>query len=448
MKKYGFPEGFVWGVSTAAAQIEGGAYDDGRGPSIWDVYTHRPELKLDTPDVACDSYHRWPEDIELMRKLGIKSYRFSFSWSRILPEGTGEVNEAGIAYYKTLIAGLKKAGIKPCATIYHWDLPHALQTMGGFGNREFIDWYREYARVLFDNFGSDVDMWITFNEPIAVYVGYALGFFAPGLKNEKYARQCLHNLLVAHGESVRLFRTYRFENSKIGITVDIWHHYPDRPESEDDRALAEFNNETQGYGMFLHPLFLGGYSELHERYMRAKGIYPKVEPGDFEAMHEPIDFYGLNFYNGIYDRSESPFELNGSHGGNFQTSVRSGWHYDALFDVLELLKSKYKLTIPVYITENGMGSTDERPDEDGVVHDTGRIEYLENILTRLSRAIEGGADIRGYFLWSLLDNFEWTAGYGVRYGICRMDYDTLERTPKDSAWWYAQVIKDNAVTER
>lgn len=261
-----FPENFIWGTATAAAQVEGAAYEDGRGMSIWDAFTHRPDLELDTPDVACDHYHRWREDVELMRKLGLKCYRFSFSWSRILPEGIGEVNKVGIDFYKNLIVALREAGIKPCATIYHWDLPNALQLMGGFGNRKFIAWYLEYAKVLFENFGDDVDFWITFNEPISVYVGHALGFFAPGLKNEKYTRQCLHNLLVAHGEAVRFFRSYNFKSAKIGITVDMWHHYPDRPESADDNALAELNNETQGYGMFLNPIFLGGYSTLQEIY--------------------------------------------------------------------------------------------------------------------------------------------------------------------------------------
>ncbi len=444
MKTASFPQGFLWGTATAAAQVEGAAKEDGRGASIWDVFTHR--YGLDTPDVACDAYHRWPEDVELMKSLGIQAYRFSFSWSRILPEGTDRVNEAGIAYYKSLLAALKKAGIRACATIYHWDLPQDLQNMGGFGNRAFEDWYLEYARVLFDNFGDDVDMWITFNEPIAVYVGHALGFFAPGLRNEKYARQCLHHLLVAHGEAVKLFRSYGFANARIGITVDVWHHYPDRPDNPDDCLLARLQNETQGYGMFLTPLFLGGYSELHQRYMREKGIYPQILPGDFETIRQPLDFYGLNFYNAIYDRADCKVELTGDQGGNFQKSAREGWDYDALFDVLDILKNKFQLQIPIYITENGMPGAMETPDENGIVHDLDRIEYLENILTRLARAIEAGANVRGYFLWSLLDNFEWSAGYTCRYGICRTDYETLARTPKDSARWYANVIRDNAVT--
>lgn len=445
-KQYPFPDGFLWGTATAAAQVEGAAYEDGRGPSIWDVFTHRPELHLDTPDIACDAYHRWPEDVALMKSLGIQAYRFSFSWSRILPEGIGKVNASAIAYYRSLIQALKQAGIKACATIYHWDLPHALQTMGGFGNREFIHWYLEYAKVLWDNFGDDVDMWITFNEPIAIYVGHALGFFAPGLRNEEYARQCIHHLLVAHGEAVRLFRSYHFSKAQIGITVDIWHHYPDRPDNPEDVLLAELQNETQGYGMFLNPIFLGGYSKRTVEYLQKKDIYPEIKSGDFATIRQPLDFYGLNFYNAIYDRADQPVLLTGNHGGNFQTSVREGWDYDALFDVLNLLKDKYHLQIPIYITENGMPGSMETPDENGVVHDADRIDYLTNILQRLSQAIQGGADVRGYFLWSLLDNFEWSMGYQIRYGICRTDYETLTRTPKDSARWYSAVIRDNAVT--
>ena len=440
-----FPYDFVWGVATAAAQVEGAAFEDGRGLSIWDVFCHTPGANLDVPDVACDQYHRYREDIALMKELGVKAYRFSFSWSRILPDGTGKVNAAGIAYYQRLLDCLKESGIRPYATIYHWDLPYALQLKGGFGNREIVSWYKEYVRVLLENFGQDIDYWITFNEPIAVFAGYSLGFFAPGLKDEKYARQALHNLLVCHGEAVKLFREFALPNTKVGITVDIWHHYPLRPDDPRDIAQAQFHNETQGYGMFLNPIFLGKQSELLTRYLEANDMMPEILPGDFETISQPMDFYGLNFYNAIFEKAEQPLDISGKNGGNFQSSAATGQYYQALNDVLKMLREKYKLTIPVIITESGMGQDNEEPDENGVVHDAARIDYLRNILTHLHQAMENGADVRGYFLWSLLDNFEWTAGYGPRYGIVRTEYETLKRTIKDSGRWYSEVIRRNGL---
>jgi len=440
-----FPENFVWGVATAAAQVEGAALEDGRGMSIWDVFCSMPGTQFDKPNVACDQYHRYEEDIALMKQLGIQAYRFSFSWSRILPEGTGRVNEEGIAYYRRLLECMKRSGIKPYATIYHWDLPYALQLKGGFGNRKIVDWYLEYVKVLLDNFGSDIDWWITFNEPIAVYVGYGMGLFAPGLKDEKYMRQCLHNLLVCHGEAVKLFRSCHLPNAKIGITVDIWHHYPLRPEDPRDIAQAEYHNETQGYGMFLNPIFLGGYSSLLNRYLEANDLMPEILPGDFETISQPMDFYGLNFYNAIYEKADQILDISGKNGGNFQSSAATGQHYDALNDVLKMLKDKYRLSIPVVITENGLGLNDEVPDENGVVHDDVRIDYVKNILTHLHSAMEEGADVRGYFLWSILDNFEWTAGYSTRFGLVRVDYETQKRTVKDSGRWYSEVIRRNGI---
>ena len=442
--RYEFPKDFLWGVATAAAQVEGAVAEDGRGPSIWDAFCHLPGSTLDKPDIACDQYHRIEEDVAIMKELGIKSYRFSFSWSRILPEGTGKVNEAGIAFYKKLIRLLKENDIVPNATMYHWDLPYALQCKGGFGNRKIIDWFLEYARVLLDNFGSDVPIWATFNEPIAVYVGYAMGTFAPGLRDEEYARQSLHNLLVCHGRAVQLFRSYRFPASKIGIVVDVWHHYPARPGNEEDEKLARFYNEIDGYGMFLNPLFLGGWTEDMKAYLRQKNFHIETVEGDFETIREPIDFYGLNFYNGLFDCAEKEEEASGCEGGgNYQERKRPRYYYPALRDVLHMLIDKYHVDVPIYITENGTPSGREVPDENGVVHDDFRIEYVKNILKQLHLAMEDGIDVRGYFLWSLLDNFEWCAGYEPRFGIVRTDYETQKRTVKDSGRWYSRMIADN-----
>lgn len=439
--KYTFPKDFLWGVATAAAQVEGAVSEDGRGPSIWDAFTHLPGIGLDQPDIACDQYHRIEDDVALMKELGVKAYRFSFSWSRILPEGTGTVNPAGIAYYKKLIRLLKENDIVPNATMYHWDLPYALQCKGGFGNRKIVDWFLEYATVLLDHFGADVPIWATFNEPIAIYVGYYMGIFAPGLHDEEYARQSLHNLLVCHGKAVQKFRTYGFPDSKIGIVVDVWHHYPARPDNADDIAMAIHSNEIEGYGMFLNPLFLGGWTGEMQAYLKEKQFQIDVLPGDFDIIREPIDYYGLNFYNGLFDNAKEHAEAQSAeNGGNVQERRRPSYYYPALRDVLRMLVDKYHVNIPIYITENGIPSGQEEPDEKGIVHDDFRIEYLKNVLKQLSLAIAEGADVRGYFLWSLLDNFEWCAGYEPRYGIVRTNYDTLERTVKDSGRWYSQVI--------
>ena len=314
---YRFPENFVWGVATAAAQIEGAAFEDGRGPSIWDVFSRLPgKIKYGgVPDVCCDSYHNVERDVAKLRELGVKAYRLSFSWSRILPDGVGEVNPAGLDYYRRLLTALREAGIQVNATIYHWDLPYALQVKGGFGNREIVGWYLNYASILFDSFGDLVDYWVTFNEPIATYVGHAKGFFAPGLSDEKYARQCIHHLLLCHGEAVKLFREKHLPG-QIGVVVDVWKHYPARPDNPEDIASAMMNNEIEGYGMFLHPLFLGGYSEELTAYMEETGLTPAMEPGDMDTICQKLDFYGLNFYNGLYDNADE--QRKAAEGGNFQ----------------------------------------------------------------------------------------------------------------------------------
>jgi beta-glucosidase len=440
-----FPKDFLWGVATAAAQVEGAAFEDGRGLSIWDVFSRIPKAVVnnDTPDIACDQYHRYREDIALMKELGVKSYRFSFSWSRIIPDGKGAVNQAGIAYYKSLIASLRENGIVPNATAYHWDLPYALQIQGGFGNRKIVDWYTYYFSILLDNFGDDVDFWVTFNEPIAVYVGHALGFFAPGLKDEAYARQCIHNLLVCHGEAVKLFRQRHFKNARIGIVVDVWPHYPAREGNKKDEDLAALNNATAGSGMLLHPVFLGGYPDLFSEYTKHNKMYPEILDGDFDTIRQPLDFYGLNYYNGVFDKASDGEDIfDAKRGGNFQTSAIPGYHYECLYKVLHMLVEKYKLTIPIYVTENGFASNTEL-DRDAAIHDTERIEYIRNILIWLHKAVSEGIQVKGYYLWSLLDNFEWSAGYTMRYGIVRTDFDTQERIIKDSGRWYSELIRNN-----
>ncbi len=435
---YQFPENFVWGVATAAAQIEGAAFEDGRGPSIWDVFSRLPgKIKNGgVPDVCCDSYHNIERDVALLKELGVKAYRLSFSWSRILPDGVGEVNSAGIDYYKRLLTALKEAGIQVNATIYHWDLPYALQVKGGFGNREIIHWYLHYASILFDNFGDLVDYWVTFNEPIATYVGHAKGFFAPGLSDEKYARQCIHHLLLCHGEAVRLFRSRQLPG-QIGVVVDVWKHYPARPDNADDVVSAMLNNEIEGYGMFLHPLFLGGYSKVLTDYMEKNGFTPKTEPGDMDIICQKLDFYGLNFYNGLYDNAD--VQRKAAEGGNFQN--RPELHLEAVYDVLHMLVEDYKIDIPIYITENGVAQ-DDGADREAILNDDERIAYVSETLRHVRRAMDDGIDVRGYYLWSLMDNFEWSAGFAARFGLYYTDYERMELIPKKSACWYRDVIQN------
>ena len=446
--KYRFPENFLWGAATASAQVEGAAFEDGKGATIWDAFCRLPGTISDgnVMDVTCDQYHLYEKDIALMKQLGIQSYRFSFSWARILPEGTGRINEAGLDYYRRLIKCLKDNGIVPNATMYHWDLPYALQLKGGWGNRDIVKWFLEYANVLLDNFGKDVDIWVTFNEPIATYVGYGMGSFAPGLKDEKYARQALHNLMVCHGEAVKLFRSKNLANAKIGIVVDIWRHYAGREGNAEDLALVRQGNEIAGYGWFLHLLFKGGYSETLQNYMKEKDLFPYVQDGDYETIQEPIDFYGLNFYNGIVDNAEKMREMEQKRaaGGNYQS--RPEQHPEAIYDVLHMLKEDYGVRVPIYITENGYIQIDHGDKEkEYFLDDPERIEYIRDVLQWVSRAVEDGIDVRGYYVWSILDNFEWNAGFTMRFGICYTDFKTLERTPKKSAAWYSSVIRDNAV---
>lgn len=441
MMEYKFPNDFIFGVATAAQQIEGAAFEDGRGLSIWDVFSRIPgKIKNNgIPDICCDSYHNIERDVNMLKELGVDAYRMSFSWSRIIPDGIGEVNQAGINYYKKLFQALKEAGIKINASIYHWDLPYALSIKGGFGNRKIIDWYKNYVDVLFDNFGADVDFWATFNEPIATYVGYAKGFFAPGLTDEKYARQCIHNLLVCHGEAVKLFRKRNFVNSKIGIVVDVWKHLPSNPNSQEDIESAIYNNEIEGYGMFLHPLFLGGYSEIYNKYLNDNNMMPQVEPGDFDVIKQDLDYYGLNFYNGLYDDVEKTKNASKDEaaGGNYQD--RPELHLEVLSDVFKMLVDDYKINIPIYMTENGMPQDDGAGIENNLIDDD-RIEYTEEVLRLIHEAISQGINVKGYYHWSLMDNFEWSAGFAARYGLFYSDYENMKFIPKKSAKWYRDYI--------
>ncbi|MDC7286409.1 GH1 family beta-glucosidase [Blautia schinkii] len=446
MKQIRFKKDFLFGVATSAAQIEGGAFADGRSASIWDAFAKKPGVIGDgtTPEVSCDFYHNYKEDIALAKRLGIESFRFSFSWSRIFPEGCGKVNEKGLDFYKRVVEELLKNDMVPNATLYHWDLPQVLEEKGGWLNRDIVKWYGEYASVLFREFGDRIPLWATINEPIATYVGYAQGIFAPGHSSELMGRQANHHVLLAHGEGVRRFREENMKDGKIGIVVDVWKHHPLRPENEADCALAELENEKT-YRSYLHPVFKGGYTSALLNYMEANHCMPDMQEGDFELIRQPLDFFGLNCYNRVVDCADDTLleadRKKKRTGGNFQDNGAE-FYPRAVYDAIHMLKEDYELSIPIYVTENGTPSYNETPGADGCVHDSNRIQYIRGFLYWIAKALEEGNDIRGYYVWSLLDNWEWNSGFYSRYGLTHVDFETQERTVKDSGKLYSQVIKD------
>ena len=450
-----FPEGFKWGIATSAAQIEGAAFEDGKGAEIWDVFARTPGKTYggQTPDIACDYYHKYPEQLAMMRELGVNSHRFSFSWARVMPDGAGRVNQKGVDFYKRAIDEMLRLGLMPNATLYHWDLPQELEYRGGFLNRDIVNWFTEYAGFMFETFGDVVPLWSTFNEPIATYVGYGLGAFAPGRKSERFGRQANHNLLLAHGSAVKRFRELFGEKRpeldltkpNIGIVVDVWHHHPARPEDPRDCALAELENE-KAYRSYLNPLFKGGYTGALLKYMAEGDCLPDMRPGDFELIRQPLDFFGLNCYNRVVDSVE-PGKVRETvefGGGNYMDNGAE-FYPKAIYDALHNVTENFGVDVPIFITENGTYNCEEQvvTDADGRarVHDVTRIRYLNGFLEWLKKAIDEGIDVRGYYVWSMLDNFEWTAGDSMRFGLIRCDYGADNYIYKDSALWLREFLR-------
>jgi beta-glucosidase len=433
-----FPEGFLWGTATAAYQIEGAWDEDGKGESIWDRFTHRPYTiqNGDTGDVACDHYHRMHEDVALMRALGLQSYRFSVSWPRVVPQGRGAVNEKGLDFYDRLVDNLLEANIAPNVTLNHWDLPQAIQDEGGWPNRDSADWFADYARVMFDRLGDRVAMWATHNEPYVVaFAGYANGDLAPGIADYSQAHQAAHHLLLSHGKAVQVFRQGGCKG-EIGIVLDC-QHYQSASESDEHVAL------------FARPIFRGQYPEGLFEWIGPHA--PDVHEGDMDLIGQPIDFLGVNYYMtksvsfDPHDRLLKLAETQLSAPGWGRTEKDWGINPAGLTAVLLDFKERYG-NPKVYVTENGCALKDT-PDADGFVADWGRVEFLRAHLRAVHDAIQVGADVRGYYVWSLMDNFEWADGYASRFGIVRTDYETLERIPKQSARWYSEVIARNGVAE-
>ncbi|MBE2317623.1 beta-glucosidase [Solirubrobacter sp. CPCC 204708] len=430
----GLPAGFRFGAATASYQVEGAAREDGRGESIWDRFSHLPGnvVNGDTGDVACDHYHRWTDDLDLMVSLGLESYRFSIAWPRVQPDGRGPLNARGVAWYRRLVEGLLERGIEPVATLYHWDLPQARQEAGGWAVRDTALRFAEYADSMASVLGDVVEGWITHNEPwVVAFLGHAHGRKAPGIRDWPTALAVSHNLLLSHGLAVDALRA-RVPDTPVGITLNL---NPMRGEPEAAALMDAHQNRW-----FLDPVLRGTYpAEMIEAYERVFGALP-VNPEDLDVISRPIDFLGVNYYNPTYVRASSEAPLGASTYAPRGALTAMGWPVDAsgLHELLVRLRADYG-DLEIWITENGAAFDDEKL-VDGVVEDPSRVAYLSSHLEALRRAAREGVNVKRYHAWSLLDNFEWEHGYDKRFGIVRVDYETQERILKRSALWYRDHI--------
>ena len=439
-----FPAHFRFGVAAAAFQIEGAVREDGRGESIWDRFTHQPGAVAggDTADGACDHYHRWRTDLDLMEALGVQSYRFSISWSRVLPSGVGPVNPAGMRFYRQLVEGMLERGIEPIATLYHWDLPQALQDVGGWASRDTAKRFADYAALMAEELGDVVSDWITHNEPwVVAFLGHAQGVKAPGLRDWPTALRVSHHLLLSHGLA-RAAIQGALPDARVGIALNLG---PIRPASDSDQdAAAARRMDGHLNRWFLDPIFRGGYPrDMVDLFEGRFGRFDAVREGDLELIGQPIDFLGLNYYMPHRVRhapGAGPLELEAAPPAPPLTAM--GWEIDpgGLLELLRRLRDEYHAG-PIYITENGAAFDDPPLNGLGYVDDTERTAYLQDHLEAVRKAIAEGVDVRRYCLWSLLDNFEWEHGYAKRFGIVHVDYDTQRRVPKRSGLWYRDYIE-------
>ena len=445
----GFQKDFVWGAATSSYQIEGAAFEDGKGLSIWDVYAHQPGKVFEghNGDVACDHYHRFEEDVKLMKQLGIKAYRFSISWPRILPDGIGTVNQKGLDFYSRLTDALLENGITPYVTLYHWDQPYELYLRGGWLNPDSPKWFAEYAAVVARALGDRVKNFITFNEP-QVFIGLAFvdGVHAPGHKlPRREALSMAHHVMMAHGLASMEIRS-SVPDAKIGYAPTSNVPVPVSSDPKDVEAarnayfrMPENGDWSWNVSWWSDPVMLGNYPEEGLRILEKD--LPVMGPDDMKIIHQKPDFYGQNIYRGIPTKAvPGGWETVPHSPGAPKTAIN--WHvdFDCLYWGVKFLYERYQT--PVVITENGMSSHDW-PALDGKIHDYARIDYLHRHLRGLKRAAEEGVDVAGYFQWSLMDNFEWARGYNDRFGLIYVDYATQERIPKDSFEWYRNTIMQN-----
>lgn len=440
MKK--FKNHFVFGTATAAYQIEGGFNEGGRTASIWDTFSKTEEKVFmgHTGDIACDHYHRFKEDVELLREIGVDSYRLSISWPRIFPS-KDEYNPEGIKFYKELISELKEKKINTAVTLYHWDLPQWAQDLGGWENRECVYWFEAYCTKVFEELGKDISMWITHNEPFcASLLGNYIGVHAPGYKDLKKALMVSHHLLLSHGLVVRTFRKFQFENSSIGITLNLTPAIAASNKEQD--VLAAKINDGFGNRWFLDPVLKASYpKDMIELYEGIVGSLDFIVTGDLDIISTKMDFLGINYYSRsktVYS-ADSELKFMGIDGGEEKTAMDWEICPDSLYELLVRIKEEYT-ELPLYITENG-AAFDDKVTEDNKIHDIDRINFIKIHLQVMQKFIEEGGNLRGYYLWSFIDNFEWACGYSKRFGMVYVNYDTQERIMKDSAIWYKKVIK-------
>lgn len=449
--KEGFQEDFVWGAATSAYQIEGAVSEDGKGEHIWDVFTKEPGRIFEghTGKIACDHYHRFKEDVKIMKEIGLKAYRFSIDWARVLPEGYGRVNEKGISFYDTLINELLANEIEPYITLYHWELPYELYKRGGWMNPQIVDWFGAYAKLVTERFSDRVKHFFTLNEPQCfVGLGFLTGEHAPGIKAPlRDTFEMAHNALKAHGRAVQMLRAYAKGKIEIGYAPTGSMCYPASEKPEDIEAARQTlfglqeddRNWTWNTVWWSDPVIFGKYPE--EGMIRYEKYLPKITDEDMRLISEPIDIYGQNIYNGRCIRmgNDGKPEDVARYAGSTKTAIDWPVTPKCLYWGPKFLYERYKK--PIYITENGM-SCHDTVSLDGKVHDPNRIDFLARYLHELKKAA-GEIELRGYFQWSLMDNFEWAKGYSERFGLVYVDYQTQERILKDSAYWYRDVIKEN-----
>ena len=437
-----FPANFLWGAATAAYQIEGAWNEGGRGLSIWDAFCQVPGKvwRHQSGDVAADHYHRWASDVKLMAELGLKSYRFSVAWPRVMPQGAGPVNQTGLDFYDRLVDALLANHIEPFVTLYHWDLPQALQARGGWNNRQTANIFADYARAVASRLGDRVSRWITLNEPfVAAVAGHFLGEHAPGLKNPVVAVRAGHHLLLAHGYGVEALRATLPKAAQVGITLNLSPIHP-AADTDQDRQAA-YRYDLMLNRMALDPLFRGSYPKDLPLFLRP--LLP-VQKDDLQHIVAPLDFLGINYYSRDVIRHDPAFPfIHASHVNPQGREYSQMWEIypPGLYEVLARVWHEYRPRA-IFVTENGVAVPDD-PDEHGLVRDARRTKYLRDHLGQIQRAIAEGIPVLGYFVWSLLDNFEWSFGYQMRFGLVYVDYETQARTVKDSGRWYAQTILQN-----
>lgn len=451
-----FPANFMWGVATSAFQIEGAVSEGGKKSSIWDTFTHKAGAIYENhhADVACDHYHRYQEDVALMKHIGIRAYRFSIAWTRILPDGVGPVNQAGVDFYRNLIDELTAAGIEPILTLYHWDLPQALYNRGGWRNPDSPEWFEEYARVVAQHFGDKVRYFITFNEPNCFLgVAHIVGAHAPGIRLPmSEILQMSHHVLLAHGRAVKVIRQSASTHCQIGFAPTGPMHYPNSDHAADIEAArsATFSIEKSisfsaiNVRMWYDPIFFGQYPQ--EAYAAYGKDMPEIAPGDMELIAQPLDFLGQNIYNGHQVKAATnPDGFVFAERSFSHPRALNNWPItpECLYWGPKFLYERYRK--PIMITENGL-PTHDMFSLDGKVHDPVRIDGLTRYLAQYKKAAADGVEVIGYFLWSLMDNFEWHLGYPMRFGLVHVDYDTQKRTLKDSADWYRRVIESNGAS--